>query len=119
MIWVRRFFAVILAVILLAVLVGAVVLRTAKRATDPEFIKAELVKVGATLDAIRKDSHDGQISMLAHEKDLARWKAEAERVAERRADLERERTELEAALAETSRELEDTLLARGLTRCVE
>jgi len=45
MIWVRRFFAVILAVILLAVLVGAVVLRTAKRATDPEFIKAELVKV--------------------------------------------------------------------------
>lgn len=47
MIWVRRFFAVILAVVLLAVLVGAVMLRTAKRATDPAFLKAELVKVDA------------------------------------------------------------------------
>lgn len=47
MIWVRRFFAVILAVVLLVFLIGAIALQTANRATSPGFIKAELVKVDA------------------------------------------------------------------------
>ncbi len=73
--------------------------------------KAELARVGATLDAIRKDTHQGEITILSHEKDLSRGKHEAERLAERRAQLERERTEVEAALAETARETEENVAA--------
>jgi chromosome segregation protein len=73
--------------------------------------KAELQKVGSALDAIRKDSHHGEMTMLAHEKDLARWRAEADRIAERRGQLHRERAELEAAIGETSRELEEARMA--------
>jgi chromosome segregation protein len=69
-------------------------------------IKAELAKVGATLDALRKDSHQGDITMVAHEKDLTRFRAEAERLGERRAQLGREREELEHALAECGRDEE-------------
>ncbi|MBI4220536.1 MAG: hypothetical protein HY682_10355, partial [Chloroflexi bacterium] len=47
MIWFRRFLAVLLGVVLLVVLVAATVLRTFDRATSPEFVKSELVKVDA------------------------------------------------------------------------
>ena len=47
MIWIRRAVAIILGLILLVVLVVATVISTAKRATDPVFLKSELVKVDA------------------------------------------------------------------------
>ncbi|MBI4305989.1 MAG: hypothetical protein HY678_06675 [Chloroflexi bacterium] len=47
MIWIRRFLAVLIGVVLLLVLVAATALRTFDRATDPKFVKAELVKVDA------------------------------------------------------------------------
>ncbi|HKA91276.1 MAG TPA: chromosome segregation protein SMC, partial [Haliangiales bacterium] len=69
-------------------------------------IKAELAKVGATLDGLRKDSHQGDIAVVAHEKDLARFRGEAERLAERRAQLQREREEVDGGLAECGRDEE-------------
>lgn len=78
--------------------------------------KAELAQVGAALDAVRKDSHQGEIAMLAHEKDLARFRAEAERLDERRAQLEHELDEIAGAMTEALRELEETVLALASAR---
>src|SRR5262249_20901440 len=72
-------------------------------------IKAELAKVGATLDGLRKDSHQGDIAVVAHEKDLARFRGEAERLAERRGERPRggeEREEVDGGLAECGRDEE-------------
>jgi chromosome segregation protein len=79
-------------------------------------MEGELSRVAATLEALRKEGHQGEITTLAHEKDLARWRAEAERLAERRAQLEHDRTELEAALAECAGETDATQAALAAAR---
>lgn len=47
MIWVRRLIAIVLATVLPVVMVAAIALQTVNRSTNPDFIKAELVKVDA------------------------------------------------------------------------
>lgn len=78
--------------------------------------KAELAQVQASLEGIRKESHQGEIAMLAHEKDLSRWRAEAERLAERLEQLAREKAEIDHGVREMDRELEETQVQLEVAR---
>ena len=84
--------------------------------TRLQALRTELKDTSAALEALRRDSHQGDLQILTSEKDLVRWRAESERLAERRAQLGRERAELENALAECAREAEDSAVALGLAR---
>jgi chromosome segregation protein len=74
-------------------------------------VKAELAETAATLETLRKEGHQGDLAILTSEKDLVRWRSEGERLAERRAQLERERGEVAGAQREHARELEENDLA--------
>jgi len=78
--------------------------------------KAELQKTVAALEGIRKHAHEGEIAFMSAEKDHARYKAEAERLAERRGQLGRELAEMQAQLADCERESEETRLAMNGAR---
>jgi chromosome segregation protein len=88
-----------------------------RHGTRAAALKQELRDTSSALEALRRDSHQGDLAILTSEKDLARWKGDAERLAERRAQLARERAELDAALRECEREAEETTVnlarARG------
>jgi chromosome segregation protein len=66
--------------------------------------KGELTQVTRTLEALRKESHDGDIAIMGHDKDLARYRSEYERVRERVAQLNGEQLELEERLRELAGE---------------
>jgi chromosome segregation protein len=73
--------------------------------------KAELLRVTAALDGVRKQNHESEISILAQEKDLARFRSEAERLVERQRQLDDEKAELDGAHGEGLRELEEHKIA--------
>ncbi|HET6611412.1 MAG TPA: chromosome segregation protein SMC [Kofleriaceae bacterium] len=76
--------------------------------------KADLSSVGKALEAVRTETHDGELEITAHEKDLGRWRGEAERLRERLVALDAEHIELSDRLEGLGREetqVRDTLVA--------
>jgi chromosome segregation protein len=78
--------------------------------------KTELEEVRGELEVLRRDTHQGEITILAAEKDLSRWKLEADRLAERGGQLARDRKEVDGQLAETAREAEESLVRLNQAR---
>ncbi len=61
--------------------------------------KTELGRVSKTLEALRQDSHQGDVAIMGHEKDVSRLSAELGRLRERQTQLGTEQLELEERLA--------------------
>jgi chromosome segregation protein len=70
--------------------------------------KTEKRELEILLDALRKDSHQGEMAILTHQKDLARHGDELQRIAQRCGSLEREAEELSGQRSEAEREAEAT-----------
>jgi|GEM_PF-57883 len=66
--------------------------------------KAECQQLTKTLSKLRSDTHNRDIDILGHEKDMARSRGELDRLRERAAQLARERGELAESLEEMERE---------------
>jgi chromosome segregation protein len=69
--------------------------------------KAEITALGRTLEAVQKDSHQGEIEILSSEKDLGRSQGELERLRARAESLSQERVELEAARVAALAQMEE------------
>jgi chromosome segregation protein len=68
--------------------------------------KAEITAITATLEELRAGTHQGEIAIMATDKDLARVTAELERNRARSQALEGERAELDGARGQAAREAE-------------
>ncbi len=66
--------------------------------------KQERQQVSRALDGLRQESHAGEIAITAHEKDVARCRAELERLRERLTQLNAEQLELDERMREVSEE---------------
>jgi chromosome segregation protein len=69
--------------------------------------KGELSAIQKTLEALQKNSHDGEIQILTLEKDLQRDREEEARIVARLTTLSAERLEMEGRAEGAARELED------------
>ncbi len=72
--------------------------------------KAERKELELMLEAVRQDSHQGEMAILTHEKDLARHREELARLSSRGDSLAREAEDLGRQRAEALEESEATLL---------
>ncbi|MCG8424868.1 MAG: chromosome segregation protein SMC [Proteobacteria bacterium] len=70
--------------------------------------KTELTRITRTLDSLRKESHEGEIAITSHEKDLVRCRAEMDRARERLNQLGAEKLELDERIRKAERELAET-----------
>ncbi|WP_428264345.1 AAA family ATPase [Haliangium sp.] len=78
--------------------------------------KSEHQQVVRALEALRKESHQGDIAILAHEKDVARARAELDRLRERLTQLNAEQLELEERMrgvSDEDAELEELARSAG------
>ena len=74
-------------------------------------LQTRLLQLEAALKTLDKDGREKELALLDQEKDLARLGEELERIAQRRGQLEVERSQLEEALGGLSREEEEHQLA--------
>ncbi|HEY7954739.1 MAG TPA: chromosome segregation protein SMC [Polyangia bacterium] len=72
--------------------------------------KDELAAISGSLEALRKDAHQGEMQILTHDKDLARLREELSRASQRLEVLSGEHTELEHQAGESAREAEEAQL---------
>jgi chromosome segregation protein len=72
--------------------------------------KNELNALTKTLEALRKDAHQGEVDYLTHDKDLHRLKDELERLGARTGQVSRDREDLAREADEAAREAEEVRL---------
>ena len=72
--------------------------------------KAERRELELMVETVRHDSHQGEMAILTHDKDLARHRDEFGRLSTRQESLQREREDLGRQLAEAVQESEETLM---------
>jgi chromosome segregation protein len=78
--------------------------------------KAERRELETMLEGVRQDSHQGEMAILTHEKDLARFRDELERCSNRAQTLAVEAEDLGHQRAEAGREIEEARLALRAAR---
>jgi chromosome segregation protein len=66
--------------------------------------KSELQQVTRALEGVRKESHEGDIAIMGHQKDASQCHTEIERLRERLAQLNAEQLELEERIRDSDRE---------------
>jgi chromosome segregation protein len=66
--------------------------------------KTELQQVSRTIESLRDESHQGDVAIMGHEKDVARCRSELDRLRERVTRLNSEQLELEETIAAVKRD---------------